>query len=361
MPATLAALDFLDKPKLGEAPICVVFGEDRFLKQEVLETVRRLAGADDQGEFSVSSLSGEVVELRDVLDAVRTRSLFGDGRRVVIVHQADDFVKLHRSALEDYAGKPSASGLLVLEVATWPKSTRLYKALDGGAGLQIECAPPTPARLAKWLRRRAETRHGATIDANAAQRLVDTLDPDAGLLDQELARLALLVASGEPITVEIVDANVGGWRTRTAWEMIDAALDGDAAEAIRQLDRLLLAGENPIGLFAQMASSLRRMAGAAQSIELGERTGRRTTISASLERAGVKKFILQKAERQLRQIGRPRARRLHRWLLEADLALKGASSSPPRARLVLETLIVRLAAARPASQRGAAPRRPARR
>jgi hypothetical protein len=48
------------------------------------------------------------------------------------------------------------------------------------------------------------------------------------------------------------------------------------------------------------------------------------------------------AEAQLRQIGRPRAKQLYRWLLAADLALKGHNSSKDRARRELETLIVRL-------------------
>jgi DNA polymerase-3 subunit delta len=52
---------------------------------------------------------------------------------------------------------------------------------------------------------------------------------------------------------------------------------------------------------------------------------------------------LEKAERQLVQLGRARASRLYRWLLEADLALKGSHSSPPKARFVLEHLFARMA------------------
>jgi DNA polymerase-3 subunit delta len=52
---------------------------------------------------------------------------------------------------------------------------------------------------------------------------------------------------------------------------------------------------------------------------------------------------MERAERQLRQLGRERAARLYRWLLEADLALKGSHSAPHRARLVLEKLLVRMA------------------
>jgi hypothetical protein len=63
-----------------------------------------------------------------------------------------------------------------------------------------------------------------------------------------------------------------------------------------------------------------------------------------LVEAGVtpKKFVLDKTAGQLRQIGWQRAKQIYRWLLDADLALKGSSSSGDRARLVLEQLIVRL-------------------
>ena len=47
----------------------------------------------------------------------------------------------------------------------------------------------------------------------------------------------------------------------------------------------------------------------------------------------------------MRQLGPQRAGQLYRWLLEADLALKGTSSAPARARLVLELLIARMSTA----------------
>jgi DNA polymerase III subunit delta len=137
--------------------------------------------------------------------------------------------------------------------------------------------------------------------------------------------------------------------------MIEAALEGRAAVAIVELDRLLLAGEEPIPLLAMMSGSLRRMAAATRIIEDAESNRRRISLVDALREAGVtpKKFVLDKTERQLRQIGRGRARYIYDWLLQADLALKGGSSSGERARLVLEELIVRLsthAAASPGSR-----------
>jgi hypothetical protein len=87
-------------------------------------------------------------------------------------------------------------------------------------------------------------------------------------------------------------------------------------------------------------------------IEQHEAQGRRITLSQALQAAGMKPipFIINKAQSQLKQIGRQRAARLYAWLLEADLALKGHSSSPARARIVLEQLIARLATPQPAAR-----------
>ena len=67
-------------------------------------------------------------------------------------------------------------------------------------------------------------------------------------------------------------------------------------------------------------------------------------VVEALAQAGVIPFKLGDAERQLRQIGRHRAKQLTEWLLAADLAMKGHNSSEERARLEIERLIIRLSA-----------------
>ena len=71
----------------------------------------------------------------------------------------------------------------------------------------------------------------------------------------------------------MVDEAVGGWRAATAWDMLDAALDGNAPAALVQLDRLLLGGEVPIALLAQIGSSLRRLAAAGRASIDADRSG----------------------------------------------------------------------------------------
>ncbi|HEY2894138.1 MAG TPA: DNA polymerase III subunit delta [Pirellulales bacterium] len=344
MAKPLEALDYLANPgKYPATGFCVLFGDEPFLKRQVMAALKGqvLSGAD--ADFSISTFNGPESDMRDVTDALATRALFGGGRHLVLIDEADEFVSNNRPALEHYVGHQRSSALLVLDVKTWPSTTRLYKALAEN-GLQIECKFPSPARLLKWLFARARESYGVEIEPVAAELLVERTETELGLIDQELAKLAAMAGQGGRITRELVNEAVGGWRVQTAWEMLDAALAGQPRQALVQLDRLLLAGEVPIALLAQIAASLRRFAAAARVVDQAERSRRPINLRRALEEAGVKPFVLSKAEQQLRHLGRARAEQLYRWLLEADLALKGTSSSPARSRLVLEELMVRLAA-----------------
>jgi DNA polymerase-3 subunit delta len=338
------ALDYLAHPdKHPVQGICVLFGDESFLKRQVLGELKEQVLSGQDAEFSVTAFSGREILLRDVFDALSTRALFGGGRHLVIVEEADEFVSQNRPALEDYAARPKAGSLLLLDVKLWPSTTRLYKAL-AESGLQIECRFPPPARLLKWLSGWSEKQYRARLEPAAAELLMENVETELGLLNQELAKLASLSGDGGTITAAMVHAVVGGWRAKTAWDMLDAALAGDTRTALVQLDRLLLAGEVPIALLAQIGASLRRLAAATRRVEQSQRDRRPVTLRDALEQAGVKPFQLGKAEGQLRKLGRARGSQLYRWLLEADLALKGTSSSPARGRLVLETLVVQISA-----------------
>ncbi len=341
----LDALDFLAHPaKHPPAAVCVLFGDEAFLKRLALAELKQAVLEGEDAEFSTNVFDGRELEWRDFNDALSTRNLFGGGRHLVVVDEADPFISAHRAALEDYVKQPHRGSVLVLDVKQWAANTRLYK-LVAESGLQIECRFPAPAKLQKWLIARTQKQHGAKLESDAAERLVETVENDLGLYDQELAKLAAIAGQGGTIDVKLVDDAVGGWRAKSAWEMLDAALDGNTVAALTQLDHLLLSGEVPIALLAQIGASLRRLAAAVRIVAQMEAARKTTNLRYALEHAGVKPFLLGKVEGQLRRLGRPRATQLYRWLLEADLALKGASSSPARGRLVLERLIVSISAA----------------
>jgi DNA polymerase-3 subunit delta len=354
MSNTLHVFDFLSQAGTLPAAVTILFGDEPFLKRLALkQLVARQFGDDDDAHYA--TFRGDVL-WRDVADELSTLSLFGSDRpRLAIVEEADSFVTKQRGQLETYVAKPRLKGILVLEVSTWAANTRLYKAVNK-TGLQIDCRAPQKTagkskvvdekQLGKWLIQWTKTQHDAVLESHAVTMLLEVVGPEFGLLDQELAKLALFAGSGGKITAEMVTDVVGGWRAKTTWDLVDAAAEGDAGEALRQLERLLHSGEHPVALFGQIAWSLRRLASATRIYQNAERSRRRMPLRDALIEAGIQHWNrkgLEKAEKQLIQLGRHRAGRLYRWLLEADLALQGSHSTTHRARFVLERLILRMA------------------
>ena len=138
MSKPVPAIDYLATP--GKHPVpafCVLYGDEDFLKRHALLQIRQQALVGADADFSCTEFTGDDVDFRTVMDELSTFSMFGGGRRVVIVADADSFVSQYRGRLEEVAANPTGSGVLALEVKTWPSTTRLYKVL-ADKGLQIE-------------------------------------------------------------------------------------------------------------------------------------------------------------------------------------------------------------------------------
>ena len=116
--------------------------------------------------------------------------------------------------------------------------------------------------------------------------------------------------------------------------MLDAVRDGQLAVALELLDKLLVSGEHPLKLLGGINYVYRQLA---QATELS-RQG--VPLPAAISQAGVKPFQAQAATAYLKRIGRPRAEKIYRQLLQADLDLKGASQIPER--VLMERLLMQL-------------------
>ncbi|MED5576586.1 MAG: DNA polymerase III subunit delta [Planctomycetota bacterium] len=329
----------------------VLFGDDSFLKQRVLGMLTE--DYESKVGFPATVFDGNVVEWRDVSDEVATVSLFGgDARRVAVVDNADRMITQYRDRLESYFTQESTTGCLVLLVNRWQANTRLYKSVDR-VGLQIECRAPLAARkkeldeprIVKWMMAWAKQQHQCEIDKAAAEELLGLVGSSLGMLYQDLAKLSLFVEPGEVIDVAKIQSVVGGWRQKTAWEILDAGMDGDVAGAVSQLDHLLQAGEAAPAIFAQLSWALRRFAQVTDQYLRELRNRQKVNLPAIFKACGFRDWpagSLKRNEQRLIRLGRERAAQLHRWLLETDLALKSSHSSPDRARYALEFLFMRM-------------------
>lgn len=328
------ATAFLKDPAAQSVgPIAVLFGTERFLKQHALETLRKLVLGADDDDVSVARFSGENIDLRSVVDALLTVSMWSP-RQIVLVEDADEFVSNFREGLEKYLERPAKKSVLILDVRSWPASTRLAKKA-AQIGLPLDCNALKPAELTAWLIDWCKRRYERKLGRDAAQRMIELAGTSFGLLDQELAKLTSYVGEDGAIDSAIVEKLVGGWKAETTWKMLDAVRDGRLDLALALLDKLLIAGEHPLKLLGGINFVFRPLT---QATELS-RQG--VSLHAALAQAGVKPFQLSAMEQYLRRIGRGQAEKIGQWLLQADLDAKGGSELPER--VSMERLLVQLA------------------
>ncbi|MDZ4850841.1 MAG: DNA polymerase III subunit delta [Pirellulaceae bacterium] len=350
MAEVLHVFELLDGPpikKLGGS--IALYGSDWFLRNRALDALLKHFKVSDH---AVRRRDGEQTSWHDVHDDLATRSLFDEGGpRLTVVQSADAFVKHHREALEQWVEKSVADATLVLELDSLPGNTRLYKQLQKH-GTLVQCSAPlkkgsrdTPddSAIQKWLIKWGKKHHAVTLSVKQANVMVDRIGAEFGLIDSELAKVALFADSNGIVNDDIVHEIVGGWRTKTAWEIADSIAEGKIGVALEQLDGLIASGQNAIGLSAQLSWYFRRFGVAAHLIEQSERMGVKPVIATSLERAGFNRYTAQDAERRLRRIGRERARQMLAWLRELDIKLKSSHSQEDRSRIALEEFVMRLA------------------
>jgi DNA polymerase-3 subunit delta len=335
------SLELLEKAgKIKLQPVWAVHGDEALLKRRVLALLRAaVLGPDDDG-MGLSIHAGDKAVWAAVHDDLQTLPFFSP-RRLVLVEGADPFVTAERARLEKYVsqhppGSTPPTGILVLELASLPGTTRLAKLLgDSGA---IVCKAPDTEDLPAWCIGWAAAEHGKELPMPAARLLVDLIGPEMGLLDQELAKLAAAVGSAGRIETADVDRLVGASRAEDVWKVFDLMSAGRVGAALDMVNRLLDQGEEPLRLLGAFGYQLRRLAQAArlttQGVSLGE----------AIERVGIWPKVRRQAEQHMRHLGRRRLDALYDWLIETDFGIKGASSLPPRTQM--ERLVVRLARGR---------------
>lgn len=327
------ATEFLKGPAKHEiGPVAVLSGPDRFLKQKALQAIVRVVLGEDADNLGVARFSGEENDLRSVLDELRTVSMFGD-RRVVVVEDADGFVSQHRAGLETFLKAPAKNSLLILDVKSWPKNTRLAKSA-AKIGLALECTELKGAALLRWLSDVCRDQHDKQLSRQTAELLVELVGNTLGMLEQELAKLASFVGTRRRIDAEDVQSLVGGWHAETAFAMIGALQEGRLGEALSHLDRLLTAGEAPQKILGGIHYACRKLARATELSRQG------TPLRVALQESGVFPRDMDRSESYLRRIGRPEAERIYDRLLQADADMKGASRLSKRTQL--ERLLVEL-------------------
>ena len=342
-PKGLPALQLLGNPSQyvnrdKSIPLIVLFGDEPYLQQKAIQMLETAFNEPGEEEIELKRF-GQDAPWSEINEELSLVSMFGPQRRLALVEQADKFVTDNRERLEAYCDSANPLGTLILTVSSFPANTNLYKKTES-TGLAVNCCVLDVGALDKWLYQLSTEQYQAKIDRDAISFLIDRVGNSMGLLEQEIVKL-VSYANGKSINRGMIEQLAGTTQMRTAWDMLDYALAGNLDLALRNLDALMMAGDHPVMIIAQLAVKLRKIAMAQRLVRDAQLTRTPLQFSEALKLAG-QGYYVDKIAQQYQFLGQERTSELLRWLEELDFAVKGDSRLD--LKLLMEQFLIRLAA-----------------
>jgi DNA polymerase-3 subunit delta len=403
-PPPVPALEFLERVRRGPPPRAVVLaGEESFLASEGVDAVRRaLFPEGDPGGAVVdldASLPDESDRAAAAIDELRTASLFGGGKLVVVRNpeaigkerraaaaepSADDGGEGDDEPEEATAEKPARAGgprqpspitELVKQAASAPEGSTLVlvtqkpvkgkgsvsaEAITRAGAVLVDCrrlydtlppwsrgGSPADTEVARWAVRRAKEAHGKRLGPDAAALLVERLGSNLSAAAQALETLAAYVGAKEAIGAPDVALLVGESRDEPAWAFADAVLDRDLGRALGFLDHAFSQGfedmrgrsvVRPEAIFPMLSATLH--SAYRRLLLASEALARREDVASVPALASLPGFVLERVVRQASTRDPEDLLARHAAFVEAEAGVRGGGVPP---RIALERLVVALA------------------
>jgi len=312
-------------------PLYVLYGEEYYYTHAIMSALRlRVAGESDAG-MCLSEYDGAKVTAAQVLDDLRTLTFFG-GTRLVIVENADAFLRDNKEVLGKYGKSPTKVGCLALVCEKKPDARFVFAKAVEKSGAMVSCTAPKAGRLVPWVRKRAREL-GSTISGSAAQLLIEIVGADLAQLDSHLRTLVTYVGDKGEITDRDVARTVEEEKTVPIWDLMDGVAAKNGKMALEALDRLLPRAGMEAARLSQIGTALLNLLRVKKMVE---RFGDEAKVAQALN---MHPFVVKKNIRYARKFSRQELGEDIRKAFEADVMIK---SHRMARRLAVEKLIAEL-------------------
>jgi DNA polymerase III subunit delta len=314
--------------------LCVC-GEESYLVEQAWRQVLDATVPEDARDFNFQQFQGKETKAGALLDALRTLPVFAP-RRLVLIKNGHELPAAEQDGLLDYLRAPLPESVLLLVCAKVDARRKFFQAFKKAGGL-LEFKRLYDNQIPGFIRDRlGDASRSMTEDALAlfCRRVGSDLQEVVGELEKLFAYL------GERDLADVADvaAVVSDSRVDSIFELTNALGNGDSAEALRLLGRLLADGQAPLLVLNLIVRHFRQLWLTRELLDQGAGSGE------VARRVGVNPYFVDGLVRQARRFSSPRFRRAFELFLDTDLALKssGAHPAPLLEKLVLEIATPRL-------------------
>ncbi|WXL26662.1 DNA polymerase III subunit delta [Ectopseudomonas mendocina] len=252
------------------SPVYVISGDEPLLCQEATDAVRNAARQQGYSERQVFNADNSF-DWGNLLQAGASLSLFAEKRILELRIPNGKPGDKGAAALLEYLARPAEDTVLLISLPKLDGSTQKTKwakaLIDGQDSQFVQIWPVEVAQLPQWIRQRLASA-GLNATAEAVDMIAVRVEGNLLAAAQEIEKLKLL-AEGTQVDVDTVQAAVADSARFDVFGLIDAALNGEAAHALRILEGLRGEGVEPPVILWALAREIRLLAGIAQQFAQG--------------------------------------------------------------------------------------------
>jgi DNA polymerase-3 subunit delta len=251
-------------------PIVLIYGPNRGLVSERVETLLKNVRGKSSDDFTVVTLDGDALasDPGKLSDEARTIGLFG-GKRILHVRAGS---RSFADALKIVVSDPSPETLIAIEAGDLAKNSPLRTICEAAKIAAVIPCYDDDARTIGALIDSSVLRAGLAMDRDAKEALVSLVGSDRLSTRAEIEKLIFYVGDVKRITLADVRAVVADASGLAIDDVLDAASAGDSKAALRALTAARAEGTSPASILnaaIRHFSALHRMS---LQIEAGEDT-----------------------------------------------------------------------------------------
>lgn len=252
----------------GMAPVYLVSGDEPLQVGEACDVIRSHAR-------ELGYAGREVMHVETGFDwgalhaAANSLSLFSEQRIIELRLPTGKAGDAGSKALVEYAQRPADDAVLLMITGKLDKavmSSKWVGALDK-VGVIVQVWPVEARQLPAWITQRMRVR-GMQPDAEGVALLAERVEGNLLAADQEIEKLFLLHGAGQINARAIADAVVVSARF-DVYGLVDSALAGDGARAVRVLKGLQGEGVEPVLVLWALAREIRSLTEMAYEMHAG--------------------------------------------------------------------------------------------
>ena len=247
-------------------PVYLIAGSEPLLVLEAADAVRAAARAQGIGEREVHDMEGRDADWGGLDASINAPSLFASRRLVEVRLPTGKPGTEGAKLIAGFCAAPPPDVVLLVVAGEWSKShAGKWSEAVARAGHLAVAWPVKPHELGGWIGQRLRSR-GIKAAPDAVARLAQRVEGNLLAAAQEVDKLALLLqGQGEVVDVGRMDALVADSARFDVFRLVDAALNGQAAQVSRVIAGLKAEGEAIPALMGMVVKELHTVAALARA------------------------------------------------------------------------------------------------